>query len=160
MNAPTQVAVRHNAPSHPRHDSGVFGMLQREIDRVFDDVGRASWAPLFGAGAAVSMDYAETKDGIELTAELPGLEEKDVKVTFADRMLTISGEKSESKDEKDKNYRFVERSYGAFSRTVELPADVEADKITASLTNGVLKVSVPRVAKAEPKQIEVKRAAS
>lgn len=159
MNAPTQVAVRRNSPSHPRHDGGVFGVLQREIDRVFEEVGRSPWAPLFGAGAAVSMDYAETRDGIELTAELPGLEEKDVKVTFADHMLTISGEKAVSKDEKDKNYHFVERSYGAFSRTIELPADVEADKISASLANGVLKVTVPRSAKAAPKQIEVKHAA-
>lgn len=159
MTASAQVAVHHNPSAPARAAGNVFGVLQREIDRVFDEVGRASWAPLFGAGAAVSMDYAETKDGIELTAELPGLEEKDVKVTFADRMLTISGEKTIAKDEQDKNYRFVERSYGAFSRTVELPADVEADKITASLANGVLKVHVPRLAKAEPKQIEVKRAA-
>lgn len=159
MTASTQVAVQRHSSAPARAAGSVFGVLQREIDRVFDEVGRASWAPLFGAGAAVSMDYAETKDGIELTAELPGLEDKDIKVTFADRMLTISGEKAVSKDEQDKNYRFVERSYGAFSRTVELPADVEGDKISASLANGVLKVSIPRAAKATPKQIEVKHAA-
>lgn len=158
MNDTTQIDVRRAAPV-ARPAGSMFGLLQREIDRLFDEFNHVTWPSLATAGASVSMDLAETKDGFELTAEVPGLEEKDVKVSLSDRLLTISGEKAASREETDKNYRFTERSFGAFSRSIELPADVEADKISATLSNGVLKVSVPRSAKAEPKQIEVKRAA-
>jgi len=137
----------------------MFGALHREIDRLFDDFTRGGLPSFASAGATVRMDLADTKAGIELTAELPGLEEKDVQVTLTDNVLTVSGEKQAEKEEKEKNYHFIERSYGAFSRSIELPADIQADKITATMTSGVLKVVVPRAAKAEPKKIEVKPAA-
>lgn len=161
MTASAPVPVKRAAPA-PTASSSVFSALQREVDRLFDDFARTTWSPFSsnGAfGAVVKMDVAETKDGIELTAELPGLEEKDVEVTLSDRMLTISGEKQADKEEKQKNYYFAERSYGAFSRSIELPADIDAGKIKAVITNGVLKVSLPRTAKAEAKKIEVKTAA-
>jgi HSP20 family protein len=155
----TPVPVKRAAPALARPAMNMFGALQREIDRLFDDFARGGFPSLATAGPAVRMDLADTKEGIELTAELPGLQEKDVQVTLSDNLLTVSGEKQAEKEEKEKNYHFVERSYGAFSRSIELPADVQADRITATISNGVLKVTIPRAAKAEPKKIEVKAAA-
>ncbi len=79
------------------------------------------------------MDVSETDKEIEITAELPGLEEKDVQINLADNVLTIRGEKSAEKEQKDKNYRLVERSYGSFLRTLELPDGVNAEAIKANI---------------------------
>lgn len=158
MNTSVQVPVKQGAvaPSRPGFD--VFSSLQRQIDRLFDD-----FAPTFVPGRGVTevsarMDLAETNEGLELTVELPGLEEKDVDVSVGDGVLTVSGEKKFESEQKDKNYHFVERSYGSFSRSVELPQGVSADQIKATMSKGVLKVVVPTPAKPEPKKIEVKTA--
>ena len=105
------------------------------------------------------MDVTETDKEIEITAELPGLEEKDVQVNLADNVLTIRGEKKAEKEEKDKNYRLVERSYGSFVRSLQLPDGVNANAIKASIDKGVLKVTVPKPAPAQAKKIDVKAAA-
>jgi HSP20 family protein len=105
------------------------------------------------------MDVTETDKEIEISAELPGLEEKDVQVNFADNVLTIKGEKKAEKEQKDKNYRLYERSYGSFERTLELPAGIDPEAIKASLSNGVLKVTVPKPTPAQVKKVEVKAAA-
>jgi len=140
-----------------------FMTLQREIDRLFEDFGRGfpTFPSIRGDGAALmpSMDVAETEKEIEITAELPGLEEKDVQINVADNLLTIRGEKKAEKEQKDKNYRLIERSYGAFERTLELPEGVKADDIKATIAKGVLKVTVPKPAPAQAKKIEVKPAA-
>jgi HSP20 family protein len=136
-----------------------FTALQREIDYLFNDFARG-WP---SAGRAMeltpSMNVAETDKEIEVTAELPGLEEKDVQVNLADNVLTIKGEKKAEKEEKDKNYHLLERSYGSFSRRLELPAGTDADAIKASISNGVLKVTVPKPAPAQVKKVPVKAAA-
>jgi HSP20 family protein len=100
----------------------------------------------------------KTDKDIEITAELPGLEDKDVQVNVADNVLTIKGEKKAEK-EKEKNYHTVERSYGSFYRAVTLPAGINADAIKATLANGVLKVVEPKPATAQAKKVEVKSAA-
>jgi HSP20 family protein len=136
-----------------------FISLQREIDRLFTDF--TSGFPSLNAGKLdllPSMDVTETDKEIEITAELPGLEEKDVQINVADNLLTIRGEKKAEKEEKDKNYRLVERSYGSFQRTLELPAGVNADAIKANIAKGVLKVTVPKPAPAQTKTIDVKAA--
>jgi HSP20 family protein len=143
-----------------RPSGNLFTSLQREIDRVFDDFTRG-W-PSFqmtSADLTPRMDIAETDKEIEISAELPGLDEKDVQVNVADNVLTIKGEKKAEKEEKDKNYHMVERSYGSFYRALNLPAGVNADAIKASLANGVLKVTVPKPAAAQAKKVEVKTAA-
>ncbi|MGO9756499.1 MAG: Hsp20/alpha crystallin family protein [Roseiarcus sp.] len=145
--------------------SDPFTALRQEIDRLFSDFGRGFPAfgrafPAFGASdLALRMDMTENDKAIELTAELPGLEEKDVEINFVDDVLTIRGEKASEKDEGDKNYRFVERSYGSFSRSVELPPGVDPAAIKASLSKGVLTVTIPKAAPAVAKKIEVKSAA-
>ena len=138
-----------------------FMSLQREIDQLFDDFTRGF--PTFSTGSNAkllpSVDVNETDKQIEITAELPGLEEKDVQINVADNLLTIRGEKKAEKEEKDKNYRLVERSYGSFERTLELPDGVDPDAIKASIAKGVLTVTVPKPAPAQSKKIEVKAAA-
>jgi HSP20 family protein len=138
-----------------------FISLQREIDRLFDDFTQGFPALSNGGTADLlpSMDVTETDKQIEITAELPGLEEKDVQVNVADNVLTIRGEKKAEKEEKDKAYRLVERSYGSFVRSLALPDGVNADTIKASIEKGVLKVTVPKPAPAQVKKIEVKTAA-
>ena len=142
------------APANP------FMSLQREIDRLFDDFTHGF--PTFGNGKAdllPSMDVTETDKEIEITAELPGLEEKDVQINVADNLLTIRGEKKAEKEETEKNYRLIERNYGSFERTLELPEGVKPDAIKATISKGVLKVTVPKPAPAQAKKIEVKAAA-
>jgi HSP20 family protein len=140
--------------------SNPFMSLQQEIDRLFDDFGRGWPAPATAtAEMTPRMDVAETDKEYEITAELPGLEEKDVQVNIADDVLTIKGEKKAEKEQKDKNYHLFERSYGAFSRTLQLPSGVNADTIKASMSNGVLKVTVPKPVPAQTRKVEVKSAA-
>jgi len=138
-----------------------FLSLHQEIDRLFDDFTRGF--PSLGNGMTSmmlpTMDVAETDKEIEITAELPGLEEKDVQINVADNVLTIRGEKNAEKEQKDKNYRLIERNYGSFERSLELPDGVNADAIQASIDKGVLKVTVPKPAPAQSKKIEVKAAA-
>jgi HSP20 family protein len=138
-----------------------FMSLQREIDRLFDDFTRGfpAFTNVGGTELLPSMDVTENDKQIEITAELPGLEEKDVQVNLADNVLTIRGEKKAEKEEKDKAYRLVERSYGSFVRSLELPEGVNADAIKASIEKGVLKVTVPKPAPAQAKKIDVKAAA-
>ena len=154
MNAPAQIPVKR-AANPAQIVPSIFGSLQREIDRLFED-----FSPSFAIGRDLSevrcrMDLAETKDGVELTVEVPGLDEKDVEVTVSDGLLTVSGEKKFETEQQDKNYRFVERGYGSFSRSVALPEGVKPEDIKATLSKGVLKVLAPTPAKPEPKKIAV-----
>jgi len=160
--------------SVPATRTGAFGFpgnaflsLQQEIDRLFDDFGRglpglASFnrnGPSVNSDLVPRMDIAETDQAIELTAELPGMQEKDVEVTLKDNVLTIRGEKKAERDEKKKDYHLVERRYGSFSRRMELPAGIDAANVEAKFANGVLTVTVPKVAPSVAKKIEVKNAA-
>lgn len=145
-----------------------LGSLQQEIDRLFDDfgrnffdLGRGSFPSLPGLGSteiAPRTNVSETDKAIEITAELPGLEEKDVEIYFADDVLTIRGERKSEKEEKDKNYRVFERSYGAFARSLALPPGTDPNKIKANLQKGVLKVIVEKPEPKIAKKIEVKAA--
>jgi HSP20 family protein len=100
-------------------------------------------------------DVTETKDSVSIKAELPGVEAKDVEVSVSGDMLTIKGEKKQEKEEKDEHRHMVERTYGAFSRMMRLPAPVAADKIKATFKNGVLTVTLPKTEEAKPKAIPV-----
>jgi len=149
-----------------QHDTNPFVSLQREIDRLFEDFGRGfpAFGPSFGLREGSrdlmpAIDVTETDGVIEITAELPGLEEKDVQINVTDNLLTIRGEKKAEKEDKQKDYRVVERSYGSFYRAFELPAGVETDKIKADISKGVLKVTVPKPAAKQVKKIDVKAAA-
>jgi HSP20 family protein len=141
-----------------RRDTNPFSFLQQEIDRLFEGVTRN--IPGLATTTMPSMDISETDKAIEITAELPGLEKKDVELNVAENVLTIRGEKKNEREEKNKDYHLVERSYGAFSRSVELPAGVKVEDISAEIANGVLKVTVQKPAPKQTKQIEIKSAAA
>lgn len=136
-----------------------FQAFHRDIDRMFDEFGR-SWRLPSMAGRETllspAIDVSETDDTIEVSAELPGIEEKDVDVEVADNVLTIKGEKKSEKEEKEKDYHLIERSYGAFQRTVPLPYDIDPDKVTAKFTKGVLTVTMPKPAQAKEKVKKIK----
>jgi HSP20 family protein len=152
-------------PTFFGRDRNGLGSLFREIERTFDDFSRRPTLAGFGGfGDGMGMpkiDVAEGKDGIDVTAELPGVDEKDIDVTLADGMLTIRGEKRSERDEtnKEKNWQVVERSFGSFSRTIELPYDAESEKIAAKFDKGVLHIHIPKpaaIAKKE-KKIEIRK---
>lgn len=140
-----------------RREANPFSYLQQEIDRLFDDVTRNM--PGFSTAGMPSMDVSETEKAVEISVELPGLERKDIDLNVSDNLLTIRGEKKSEREEKNVAYHLVERSYGSFSRSVALPAGVKADDITAEIANGVLKISVPKPAPQQTRQIDIKTAA-
>jgi len=152
-------ATRKNLPSDNRRGDP-FHAMQLEVNRLFEDFWPDFEMPALvrgnGGMAAViapRVDVSETADEIQVTAELPGLEEKDVEVTYADGMLTIAGERKTEKEEKDegKKYYVKERSYGSFKRMLALGENVEEDKIKAAFENGVLTVTLPKAKEAVAK---------
>ena len=149
-------------------EDDVFHSLHKEIDRVFDDFHRGFHLPAWmkaddKAGTRLSphIDVSETDKNYEITAELPGVDEKDVEIELADNVLTIRGEKKSKKEEKEKDYHLVERSYGSFRRSIRLPFGAEASDAEAKFKNGVLTIVLPKPpeAKAKTKKIELKSAA-
>ena len=151
-----------------------FESLHREIDRLFDDFGtnfrwpfgRSLFAgePLFRQeltwAKMPAVDVVESDKGYEITADLPGMDEKNIEVKVTDGVLSIKGERQEEKEEKKKDYFLQERSYGSFQRSFELPESIDADKIEASFKKGVLTLKLPKKAEAQKpaKKIEVKAA--
>ncbi|BAL74973.1 Hsp20/alpha crystallin family protein [Bradyrhizobium cosmicum] len=147
--------------------------LRKEVDRLFedfsgDDFWRRPLRSLAGIernmakqfAAVPAVDVSESDKAYEITAELPGMDEKDIEVNVANGALTIKGEKKEEKEEKQKDYYVSERRYGSFERYFELPDGVDAGKIEAAFKNGVLRVTLPKTAEAQKpaKKIEVKAA--
>jgi HSP20 family protein len=112
--------------------------------------GERGWVP--------AVDMIDGKDEIVLRADLPGVEEKDIEVTVEDGALTIRGERKEEREETKDTYYFSERTYGAFARTLTLPAGVERDKVKAIFAKGVLEVHLPKAKEAKGTKVEVKAA--
>jgi len=106
-------------------------------------------------GMAPNVDVSETDKTYEINAELPGLDEKDIAVTVSDTMITVKGEKRDEREEKKKHYHMQERHFGSFQRSFRLPEDVDAGKIGADFSKGVLKLTLPKTAKAKPKSRRV-----
>ena len=138
---------------------------EREMERMFDDFVGRRFRPLWGerwwpAGdgglAAPRLDLYEEKDEIVAKVELPGLQKEDIEVQVSDGFLTIKGEKKKEEEIKRDNYYRLERSAGAFSRTVELPAEVQGGKAHASFKNGVLEIRLPKSEEARKKEVTVK----
>lgn len=132
-----------------------FTAMQREINRVFSEFG--SKEPLSWQGSALSprIDVAETDTAVEVTAELPGLDEKDFDVVLKDDLLTLKGEKKSEREEKNKDYHVVERSFGSFSRSIRLPFNADPEAVKAHFTKGVLKVTVGKPAEAKNKTVKI-----
>ena len=152
-----------------------FLNLRREMDRLFNDFGRGFgqfptrgsafdiepfWGREMTWEAAPAVDIAETEKAYELTAELPGMDEKNIEVKVANGNLIIKGEKQEEKEETKKDYYMRERNFGSFERRFEIPEGVDADKIEASFKKGVLTLTLPKKLEAQKpaQKIEVKAA--
>jgi HSP20 family protein len=153
-----------------------FASLRREIDRLFEDFDRDFWGfpwrrsafdvePLWRRELTVvaspAVDITESDKAYEITAELPGLDEKDIEVKLANGDLTIKGEKQEDKEQKTKDYYLRERHFGSFERYFRVPEGVDPNKIEATFNKGVLTVTLPKSPQAQKaeKKIEVKAAA-
>jgi HSP20 family protein len=120
--------------------------LRTEIDRLFDDFARPTRSAFnFAVPAATpALEMVDEDKEYRLSAELPGLAEKDVELSVADGMLTISGEKKEEQERKEKGYMLSERRYGSFRRQLTLPSDVNPEGIKAKFKDGVLTVTLPK----------------
>ena len=155
------MSARDVTPSKPSSSGGAvsgrsspFNLLQHEIDRVFDNF--INWR----GGSEVmpftpSMEVSETDKTIEISTELPGLEEKDVEISLANDILSIRGEKKAEREEKKKNYKLLERSYGSFERSLALPPGIDPDAVKASMNRGVLKITLPKPAASQEQKIRI-----
>jgi HSP20 family protein len=155
--------ARPYLPSFFGRGDDPFGSLFREVQKTFEDFSQHSPFAQFRSDVlSPKIDVAESKDAIEVTAELPGVDEKDLDVTLANGMLTVRGEKKTARDEqdKDKNWHVVERSYGSFSRAIPLPFDPDPTKVEAKFDKAVLHIHLPKPAEVAKKQqkIEIKKA--
>jgi HSP20 family protein len=134
--------------------------MRREMDRLWDSFleerpGRRGEMEEIGAWL-VPLSLSETGNEFIVKAEVPGLEPKDIDISLSGDLLTIKGERKEEKEEKGENYYFNERNYGAFSRAVRLPAQVQGEKIKVSHKNGLLTITLPKSEEAKRKEIKVK----
>jgi HSP20 family protein len=124
-----------------------FSHLRNQINRVFDDFWGESWlAPSREMSAQFwpQVDVTETEKDIKVSADIPGVEPKDIDVSLEDGMLTIKGEKKYEREEKEKGQYRMERSYGSFERAIELPAEVDESKAKAEFKKGVLRLTLPK----------------
>ncbi len=152
------MALKDLAPwHHGKSGAPALSDLQREVDRVFDNFWSGFGAPSLlkenGGGIAmdVRVDTSEDDKAYHVTAELPGMTEKDIEVTFADNTLTISGEKKEEKEVKEENYHRRERSFGSFRRAFTLPVEIDEGKISAAFKDGVMTIDLPKAKSAQKK---------
>ncbi len=156
-----------NAVGQPWHP---FTSLRQQIDRLFDEFDRPWHLPFSrpssesnfwqqaGLNSLPAVDVLERDDSYEISAELPGLDEKDVEVKLVNGNLVIKGEKRQEREEKKKGYYLSERSYGSFQRSFGLPEHADADNISATFKKGVLTLTIPKKpgAPVNEKRIEVK----
>jgi HSP20 family protein len=166
--APTKLPINSETrePGLPQSELVGFDRFWREMDRLFDNFGFRPGRRPFAAplsldlslprferwGSVPAVDVSKTDTLYEITVELPGMAPADVQVKLSDGLLTISGEKKSEKERKDEDAYVSERRYGSFLRSFRLPDDIVADKIEARYANGVLSITVPRRAKAQPKE--------
>jgi HSP20 family protein len=140
-----------------REDPG-FGSLFREVERVFDDFSRRIPAGFTSVEPGVinpRIDVSETPEALEISAELPGVQEKDIEVTLANGMLTIKGEKKVERQQKDKNWHVTERSSGSFVRSIPLSFEPEQSAIEAHFDHAVLKIRLPKPKEAVRKSARI-----
>jgi HSP20 family protein len=169
---PVTMGDKPSTPSTAMQMWRPFENLRREVDRLFDDFSMSPfrlpfrrplfdiepfWAPESWV-AVPAIDFVEHDDAYEMTAEMPGLDEKNIEVKVANGTLTVKGEKSEDKEQKERGFHLRERRFGSFERSIRVPETVDTDKIEASFKQGVLTVKMPKTeeAKKPVKKIEVK----
>jgi len=143
-----------------RGETTTLPSLRREIDDLFDrflgePFGNGLSRMFGGWASGLKTDLAESDDEVVVRAELPGVDPKEVEINVNGNALTISGEKKEEHEDKHRNYHYVERQFGSFHRSVQLPAYVDPDKVEATFKNGVLTVTIAKKHDAKPRKIKV-----
>ncbi|WP_296616040.1 Hsp20/alpha crystallin family protein [Sphingomonas sp.] len=161
MNEITKPIAARQTPASPFLDQTPMTWLRGEIDRLFEDFGQPARG-IFNFGSRGTpvppMELVDAGDSYRLTAELPGMTDKDVTIELTAGVLSIAGEKSESKDGEEGGCLMSERRYGAFSRQITLPKDADRDSVSASFKNGLLTVTIGKDQKAaaEKRTIAIK----
>lgn len=150
---------REQNPSVSNPDAAV-SRLRSEMDRMFDRFFSDPWGDrdVFGGSSMIGprLDMSESENDLTIKAELPGIDPKDVDLRVQGNVLTIRGEKKQEKEEKRRDYQYVERQYGSFHRSVPLPTSVDPDKVDASYKNGILTLTIAKKPDAKARRIEVK----
>ena len=139
----------------PRKPWREMDILRREMENLRDRfIGerplewlRGEWVP--------SLDVSETKDKVVVKAEAPGIDPKEIDISLSNGILTLKGEKKKEREEKDESYHLIERSYGSFSRSVRLPAEVQEDQVKASYKDGILTITLPKTERAKERSIKI-----
>jgi len=131
--------------------------LREKMNRLFEDAvtSRAEDKDLISSAWTPAVDIYENENELVLTAEVPGLEEKDVEIRIEDNTLSIKGERKFEKETKEENYHRIERSYGAFFRSFTLPNSIDQDKIQAEHENGILKITMPKRTELKPRKVKI-----
>jgi HSP20 family protein len=133
-----------------------LGSLRQQLEQFLNAFHGDENTAFTGGDWLPAVDEVETPEEVVIKAELPGIDEKDISVSLSGDTLTIHGEKRSEKEQKDKHFHRVERSYGKFERRLPIPASVDPEKITADYTKGVLEVHLPKTADGQPRKIDVK----
>ena len=147
---------KETEPQRKSEDEHPMVTLQRDMNRVFDNFWRSFDQP-FGSLTTPSdtgmprSDVVETDAAVEVSVELPGMEEKDIDVSLTDDALTIKGERKVEREDDKKGYYLSERSYGSFYRSIPVPPGVDTEKVEAAFKNGVLTVTLPKTEEAQAK---------
>jgi HSP20 family protein len=139
----------------PRRHWRDMEVLRRGMDSLWDRFTgerptewlRGEWVP--------SLDVSETKDKVVVKAEAPGIDPKEIAISLKSGILTLKGEKKQEREEKDESYHLIERSYGSFSRSVRLPAEVQEDQVKASYKDGILTITLPKTERAKERSIKI-----
>jgi HSP20 family protein len=136
--------------------------LREKMNRLFEDAvtGRGEDKDITSSSWAPAVDIFENENELVLTAEIPGIDEKDVEIKIEDNTLTLKGERKFEKETKEENYHRIERSYGSFYRAFTLPQSVDAEKVQAEHENGVLKITMPKRQELKPRTVRILKAAS
>jgi HSP20 family protein len=134
------------------------GDLRRDMERFFERFADPIWEPfdMTAGDWAPKLDVSETKDAMVVTADMPGIDPKEIEIALTGDLLTLKGEKEKETGEKEERFHRVERTYGAFLRSVRLPMAVDGSKVTATFKNGVLVVTLPKTPAAKGTMIPVK----
>ena len=168
--ADVPVEVKKTAPTQTNVPD-VWNSFRGEMDRLFDRFGfpslrrvydmEPSWRPASSFSfSAPAIDMSEDGKAYKISAELPGIDPKDIDVSLSGDTLVLEGEKRQEKEQKDKNYHFSERSYGSFQRFFQLPTSIDRDRVAADFLNGVLTITLPKTVEAQKpqKKIEIRSA--
>jgi HSP20 family protein len=147
------MALTHYRPGTPAWTNFPRLTTPNRIGRLFDDVFGAEMGE--GMGWSPVVDIMEIENELIITAELPGMKKEDVSIEVNDAVLTIRGEKKVEKEQKEVNYRLVERSFGSFERVFTLPRSIDASNIKAEFEDGVLQVHLPKTPQAQGRRIDI-----